>query len=90
MIESRKYLYRELRKLDRLTPFPSEANYLLVDVSDTGMNASEFTEELLKRGVIVRDCSSFEGIKPFYVRVSTGTLEEDRKFIEVVKDVLEV
>ncbi|WP_456435400.1 histidinol-phosphate transaminase [Methanopyrus sp.] len=88
MIESREYLYRELRKLDRLTPFPSEANYLLVDVSDTGMNASEFTVELLKHGVIVRDCSSFEGIEPFYVRVSTGTLEEDRRFIEVVKEVL--
>jgi len=89
VVKSREFLEDELRKREGVRVFPSEANYVFVDVSGTGMDSSTFTEEMLKRGVIIRDCSNFAGIDPVYVRVSTGTLEDDRRFLEALDDVLE-
>ncbi len=89
VMESREFLEDELSKREGVKVFPSEANYVFVDVSGTGMDSPTFTEEMLKRGVIIRDCSNFVGIEPVYVRVSTGTLEEDRRFLKALDDVLE-
>ncbi|HIP84374.1 MAG TPA: histidinol-phosphate transaminase [Methanothermococcus okinawensis] len=86
-IESREMLYRGLRKFRDLKVYPSEANYLLVEIRN-GMTSRELCEELLKRGVIVRDCKSFEGLDGEYIRVSIGTFEEDRRFLEILRDIL--
>jgi len=87
-IQSREFLYENMSKFDKLQVYPSKANYLLVGVKKTGMNSKEFTEELLKRGVIVRDCASFKGLDDYWVRVSVGTLEEDARFIEIMEDLV--
>ncbi len=87
-IKSREFLYRELKKFDNIRVFRSYANYLLLDIRDTGKRASELAEELLKRGVIVRDCTSFKGLDEYWIRVSVGTLREDRKFLEVLAEIV--
>ena len=87
-IESREYLYNELSKIDSLNVFPSKSNFMLIGIKDTGFTASEFAFELMKKGVIVRDCTSFKGLDEYWIRISICTLEEDKKFIDIVKEVL--
>ena len=88
-IQSREFLYENMSKFDKLEVYPSKSNYLLVGVKETGMTSSEFAEELLKRGVIVRDCASFKGLDEYWIRVSVGTMEEDARFIEILGDLIE-
>ena len=87
-IQSREFLYENMSKSDKLEVYPSKSNYLLVGVEKTGMTSSEFAEELLKRGVIVRDCASFKGLDDYWVRVSVGTMEDDARFIEILEDLI--
>lgn len=87
-IESRQYLYDEISKIDGLYVFPSKSNFMLIDVRNTGFTAAELTLELMKRGIIVRDCTSFKGLDEYWIRISICTLEEDKKFIEILKEVL--
>lgn len=87
-IKSREFLYENMSKFDKLEVYPSKSNYLLVGVKKTGMTSSEFAEELLKRGVIVRDCASFKGLDDYWVRVSVGTMEDDARFIEILEDLI--
>lgn len=87
-IESREYLYNELSKIDSLNVFPSKSNFMLIGIKGTGFTASEFAFELMKKGVIVRDCTSFKGLDEYWIRISICTLEEDKKFIDIVKEVL--
>ncbi|WP_299525524.1 histidinol-phosphate transaminase [uncultured Methanobrevibacter sp.] len=87
-IESRQYLYNELSKIDSLNVFPSKSNFMLIGIKDTGFTASELALELMKHGVIVRDCTSFKGLDEFWIRISICTLEEDEKFINIMKEVL--
>ena len=87
-IESRQYLYDEVSKIDGLYVFPSKSNFMLIRVKDTGFTASELALELMKKGIIVRDCTSFKGLDEYWIRISICTLEEDKKFIEILKEVL--
>lgn len=87
-IESRQYLYDEISKIDGLYVFPSKSNFMLIDIRKTGFTAAELALELMKKGIIVRDCTSFKGLDEYWIRISICTLEEDKKFIEILKEVL--
>ncbi|MBE6500523.1 MAG: histidinol-phosphate transaminase [Methanobrevibacter thaueri] len=87
-IESRQYLYDEISKIDGLYVFPSKSNFMLINVKQTGFTASQLALELMKRGVIVRDCTSFKGLDEYWIRISICTLDEDANFIKILKEVL--
>ena len=87
-IESRQYLYEEISKIDGLHVFPSKSNFMLIRVKDTGFTASELALELMKKGIIVRDCTSFKGLDEYWIRISICTLDEDERFINILKEVL--
>ena len=61
---------------------------MLIDIRKTGFTASELALELMKKGIIVRDCTSFKGLDEYWIRISICTLDEDKKFIEIIKEVL--
>lgn len=87
-IESREYLYEELSKIKSLNVFPSKSNFMLIGIKDTGFTASQLAHELMKKGIIVRDCTSFKGLDEYWIRISICTLEEDKKFINILKEVI--
>jgi histidinol-phosphate aminotransferase len=65
--------------------FPSEANFLLVDVSP--MKSGHVVEECMKRGIILRDCASFRGMGDTFVRVTVGTPRQNARLVEVLGSV---
>lgn len=81
--EGREYLYREFEALG-LSFVPSQANFVLVDL---GMNSKEAFERLLRKGIIIRPGGIWN--LPNHARVTIGTMEQNRKFIEALKKVLE-
>lgn len=87
-IESRQYLYDEISKIDDLHVFPSKSNFMLIDIRKTGFTAAELTLKLMKKGVIVRDCTSFKGLDEYWIRISICTMEDNKRFIEILKEVL--
>ncbi|SNQ62259.1 histidinol-phosphate transaminase [Candidatus Methanoperedens nitratireducens] len=66
--------------------YPSEANFILIDVSPG--TAKEVSESLLKKGIIVRDCTSFRGAGKSLIRISVGTEEQNRRVIEAMRQIL--
>ncbi len=87
-IQSREYLYTELLNFSKLNVLKSKANYLLIDIRETRMNSKTLTKRLMEKGIIVRDCSSFLGLDDYWIRVNVGTLEDDKKFIEVLNEII--
>ncbi len=66
--------------------YPSEANFILIDVSPS--SAKEVAESLLKKGIIVRDCTSFRGAGTSLIRISVGTEEQNQQVIEALRSIL--
>lgn len=80
--EGFEYLYRELDKMG-IEYVKSFGNFILIK---TPIKGNEFYNLLLKEGVIVRPVAGY-GL-PDYVRVTVGTSNENKKFINATKRVL--
>ena len=86
--KSRDVLYEGVSKIDKLHVLKSQSNFMVIDVRDTGFTAAELSYELLKRGVIVRDCTSFKGLDEYWIRISIATIEEDERFLKILEEVV--
>lgn len=82
--EERAFLTENLQRLEGFRVFPSQANFVLLDVSPR--KSAEVCELLLKNGVVVRDCSSFRAAGDSLVRISVGTREQNEKVVEVLRE----
>ncbi|HWO41118.1 MAG TPA: histidinol-phosphate transaminase [Candidatus Eisenbacteria bacterium] len=80
--EGLAYLRGELDRL-RLVYVPSHANFLLVRVGD----GEKIFKQLLARGIIVRPMAAYE--LPEYVRVTVGTMPENRRFIHGLEAIVQ-
>jgi len=74
-IEGRNFLQQEFEAMG-LDYVPSFANFVLVKVG----NGKSVFQSLMKRGIIVRDMTSY-GL-PEWIRVSIGTMEQNRRFLD--------
>jgi histidinol-phosphate aminotransferase len=75
------YLYREFKRL-KLEYVSSCANFVLVNVGD----GDEVFRGLQRRGVIVRPMRSYK--MPGWVRVTVGTMAENRRFVGALRQEL--
>jgi len=80
--EGMAYLEAEFKRLG-LDYIPSVGNFISVDV---GQPAGPVDQALLQEGVIVRPVAPYQ--MPNHLRVSIGTMEENRRFIEALEKVL--
>lgn len=72
-------IWKEKERMEKALDVKSDANYFIKNVGD----AKTFTEAVRKRGILLRDCSSF-GL-PEYVRFSVRKREENSRLIELFK-----
>ncbi len=82
--EGKEFLYAEFEKLG-IEYIKTYANFILFD---TKKDANKIYEALLKKGVIVRSMAGYGYTTS--LRVTIGTMDENRIFIEKLKEVLDV
>ena len=64
--------------------YPSQGNFLYIE---TPKRSTEITEGLLKRGIVVRDCSPMPGAGENHIRVTVGTPEQNERFLEAYSSI---
>jgi len=79
--EGRAFLEQSFADMD-LEYVPSQANFVLVKVVD----GDAVFQAMLKQGVIVRAMRSYK--LPDWIRISVGTMEQNQRCIEVLKEAL--
>jgi histidinol-phosphate aminotransferase len=77
--KGKNYLVQELTRLG-LRCLPSEANFFLVEVG----NASDFRQWLLRKKILVRDCTSF-GL-PHHIRIAPRGLRKCQQLVSAIKE----
>lgn len=81
----RQYLQSNIAKIKKFTPLKSDANFFLLKLD--GIDSLSLKERLLKRKILVRDCSTFTGMGTDYVRISTQKRRENTLLINALKEV---
>lgn len=84
----RAALAQGLADLPGLAPFPSAANYLLVEMRN-GFTAAELKSRLLDKRILIRDCSNYRGLDGRYFRVAVRSKEENRRLLDALGEVLQ-
>ena len=80
--QGRDFLQSEFKRLG-LEFVPSHGNFVLVRVG----RGQEIFKQLLSQGVIVRPMGGYRF--PEHIRVTVGTMDENRKFIEALQKVIQ-
>ena len=85
--KERKYMWSRIKKKMRtFTPCRSDANYFLIHLKNK--NSLQVRDSMLmKRGVLVRDCSTFTGMGHEYIRVAVKTRKENLLLINALESV---
>lgn len=77
----KEFLYENFEKMS-VFYIPSETNFITTDLKT---DAEKVCEDLQKKGVIVRPLTMYG--KPTFLRVTIGTQEQNKRFIEVFKQI---
>ena len=83
----REFLSAGLAALHGLRPFPSAANYLLVELT-SGLSATSLRERLLPYRILIRDCANFPGLSDSFFRVAVRGHEENRQLLSSLAEVI--
>jgi histidinol-phosphate/aromatic aminotransferase/cobyric acid decarboxylase-like protein len=57
---------------------------VLIDASILGRSSGKMRDDIIARGIFIRPMSPHH-MKDGYIRVTVGTAEENRRFIEILK-----
>ncbi len=84
LISTRQRLYNELSGIKGITPYPSEANFILFRT--TG-DATRVYEKLKEAGILIKNLNR-TGLLKNCLRVTVGTPEENNEFIAQLHKIL--
>ncbi len=78
----RDFLHAGLSSIKGLKVYDSRANFLLFEIKDNTITSTKLWNGLAKKGVVIRDCSSFASLGKQFVRVAVRTRRENLKLLE--------
>lgn len=86
LLESRSYFYGEFARANFivLRLWPTSVNFALIEILNK--TKEELIHHLGRRGILVRDCSSFAGLPGDFIRVAIKDLTVMQRLIEGLKE----
>ena len=84
----RENLTHDLRSIPGFIPYPSSANYLLVQLHPSlNLTAGELRERLTPRGILIRDCGSFHHLGPYFFRIAVRSRKENLTLLKALRQI---
>ncbi len=81
--KEREYLMEAFRSRG-FSLHESAVNFILVDISSTGMDSQEMVDRMAGNGILIRDCATFQGLDRRHVRVAVRTREENQMLMRAI------
>jgi threonine-phosphate decarboxylase len=77
----RSRLLSELQRLAWLEPFPSQTNFLLVEIKHPSITGRQLQRALEKNRILIRDSAGFHGLGPQFIRLAVRNHRENQLLI---------
>jgi threonine-phosphate decarboxylase len=81
----RHYLMEHLSVLSGLVVYPSVTNFLLVKITRPGWDAPRLQRELIRQGILIRDCRSFPGLGGGFMRLAVRGRKDNSQLIRALQ-----
>jgi len=86
--EEREYLEEGLKNIEGFKVFPSTVNFILVNSQAKGLSAAELQEKLGPKGILIRNCSNFANLSPYYFRVAVRKRSENQRLLAALREII--
>jgi threonine-phosphate decarboxylase len=83
--KSKRQMLEMFKTVPWLKVYPSETNFLLIEIIRKDLTSTQLAEGLAKNGLLIRDCKDFDGLNNRFFRVTVRRPEENRKLVEQIK-----
>lgn len=77
---------QELSKLPAYKAFPPTANFVLVHIEKEGLTSTELFDRAIRKGLMLRDCSTFPFLDNRYIRFCFMLPEKNNALLEVLRE----
>ena len=78
-------MYNELKKIDFLKTFPSDANFFLCKILNS-MNSRDLSIELLKNNIYIKDCSNKTSLNDKFIRIAVRSRIDNEALVKALKE----
>ena len=88
VVNEREWLMKNLQQIDGVSPYPSDANFILFKVTKTNLTSAVVTERMENRNVLVKDRGHLPLLENC-IRVTVGTRNMNETFVSALNASLE-
>ena len=82
----RERIYKELESIPYLHTFRPVANFFLVKILKEDVTSFDVFDHLIRKGLMVRDCSSFQNLNGEYFRFCIMNPEDNTRLLDGLKE----
>ena len=76
---------QELQNIPTFKVYPAYANFILLKIHRDGLTSADVFEACIKKGLMIRDCSSFQCLDGEFVRFCIMMPDDNTKLLNVLK-----
>lgn len=88
MKQERSWLFAQLAKIKGLQPFPTQANFVLIQVTENTMSVAQLVRTLAQQNILIRDCADFRGLGTGFFRVAVRSRRENHRLLNALRSVV--
>lgn len=85
ILGERDRMETELKKLPIFKVYPAYANFILLKIQKEGLTSADVFEACIKKGLMIRDCSSFQCLDGEFVRFCIMMPEDNTRLLDILK-----
>ena len=87
ILSERQKMYETIKTLPTFKIYPAYANFLLVKILKDGVTSFDVFERCIQKGLMIRDCSSFQCLEGEYVRFCIQMPEENQRLLDLLQTI---
>jgi len=77
------YLKNNISKLKNFDCYDSVTNFILIK---SKLKSTNLQKKLLKKNILIRDCSNFRGLDNHYIRIAVKTRKENQRLVHALEE----
>ena len=78
------FLTSSISKIKNFSCYPSSTNFILLE---SKINSKTVQKKLIKKKLLVRDCSTFRGLDNKFIRIAVRTHKENMKLVKALEEI---
>ena len=87
ILSERDRMYKEISSMNAYKAYPPSANFILVKLLKEGLTSADMFDACMKKGLMIRDCSSFQSLEGEFIRFCIMMPEDNTRLLEVMREI---